>query len=48
MPSAKPKKDGVIQIDNPLIDDLGIGNAGQRNQSAQDYDLDDIFKMLGN
>jgi cell division protein FtsZ len=50
MPSSsfKPKKDDVIQIDNPLIDDLGLGRNNQRSQSAQDYDLDDIFKMLGN
>ena len=45
--SFKQKKDDVIQIDNPLIDDFGLGG-NQRNQSAQDYDLDDIFKMLGN
>ncbi len=58
--------DDVIQIDNPLIDGLGLGggnngygttngmggmnNAGTPNRgtSNQDYDLDDIFKMLGN
>ncbi|MBR4626197.1 MAG: cell division protein FtsZ [Ruminococcus sp.] len=59
--------DSVIQIDNPLIDGLGLGggnnglggmnnmggmnNLGGMNRattSNQDYDLDDIFKMLGN
>ncbi len=42
--------DSVIQIDNPLIDGLGIGDssAAKQQQQNQDYDLDDIFKMLGN
>ncbi len=42
--------DSVIQIDNPLIDGLGIGDSGasKQQQQNQDYDLDDIFKMLGN
>lgn len=39
----------VIQIDNPLIDGLGLGGSGAKAPStSQDYDLDDIFKMLGN
>lgn len=39
----------VIQIDNPLIDGLGLGgSASKAPSSSQDYDLDDIFKMLGN
>lgn len=46
--SLKSGDDSVIQIDNPLIDNLGMSGNNQRNQSAQDYDLDDIFKMLGN
>ena len=42
--------DDVIQIDNPLIDGLGLGGsaASKAPASNQDYDLDDIFKMLGN
>lgn len=39
----------VIQIDNPLIDGLGLGGSTSKAPStSQDYDLDDIFKMLGN
>ena len=47
-------EDQVIQIDNPLIDELGLGGGvgaapkAQPQPSSQDYDLDDIFKMLGN
>lgn len=48
---AENTEEEVIPIDNPLIDGLGFGNEnnnGARQQSSQDYDLDDIFKMLGN
>jgi cell division protein FtsZ len=38
--------DDVIQIDNPLIDGLGLG--GTKPSSNQDDDLEAIFKMLGN
>ncbi|MCM1007675.1 MAG: cell division protein FtsZ [Ruminococcus flavefaciens] len=39
----------VIQIDNPLIDGLGLGDSTPKAPvSTPDYDLDDIFKMLGN
>ncbi len=39
----------VIQIDNPLIDGLGLGDSAPKAPtSTPDYDLDDIFKMLGN
>lgn len=39
----------VIQIDNPLIDELGLGDSAPKAPaSTPDYDLDDIFKMLGN
>ncbi len=39
----------IIQIDNPLIDGLGLGGSTSKpSASSQDYDLDDIFKMLGN
>ncbi len=45
-------EDDIIPIDNPLIDGLGFGapsNAPRPSSTAnQDYDLDDIFKMLGN
>ncbi len=44
-----PAEEDVIQIDNPLIDGLGLGgNTSRASSSSQDYDLDDIFKMLGN
>ena len=44
-----PEED-IIPIDNPLIDGLGFGapSAPKPAASNQDYDLDDIFKMLGN
>ena len=46
-------EDDVIPIDNPLIDGLGFGGSSSQRPaqpapSSQDYDLDDIFKMLGN
>lgn len=42
-------EEDVIQIDNPLIDGLGLsGNSSKSTSANQDYDLDDIFKMLGN
>ncbi|NLT10777.1 MAG: cell division protein FtsZ, partial [Ruminococcus sp.] len=52
-PDALPvesNEDDVISIENPLIDGLGFGNssAPKTPSSNQDYDLDDIFKMLGN
>ena len=46
--------DDIIPIDNPLIDGLGFGAPSAPSAPAkpaasnQDYDLDDIFKMLGN
>ncbi len=47
--------DQIIQIDNPLIGELGLGGTTNSampktpaQPSSQDYDLDDIFKMLGN
>ena len=36
----------VIKIDNPLIDNLGLGE--KTSSSSQDDDLEAIFKMLGN
>ncbi len=52
-PDALPveeNEEDVISIENPLIDGLGFGsnNAPKTPSSNQDYDLDDIFKMLGN
>ncbi len=42
-------EEDVIQIDNPLIDGFGLnGNSSKSSSANQDYDLDDIFKMLGN
>lgn len=43
----------VIPIDNPLIDGLNTREQPSQNnmrqpQSSQDYDLDDILKILGN
>ena len=41
--------DDIIQIDNPLIDGLGLGgNDPKPVSSSTDYDLDDILKILGN
>ncbi len=41
--------DNIIQIDNPLIDGLGLGgNESKPVSSNTDYDLDDILKILGN
>ena len=37
-----------ISIDNPLLDSFGYGSTSKPASSSQDYDLDDIFKMLGN
>jgi cell division protein FtsZ len=47
------REEDIIPIDNPLIDGLGFGGStsqrpAQPSSSSQDYDLDDIFKMLGN
>ena len=41
--------DDIIQIDNPLIDGLGLGASDPKPvSSSTDYDLDDILKILGN
>ncbi|MBR6967169.1 MAG: cell division protein FtsZ [Ruminococcus sp.] len=47
---ASNPEDEIIPIDNPLIDGLGFGGPSTQRpaSSSQDYDLDDIFKMLGN
>lgn len=46
-----PAEEEVIQIDNPLIEGLGINDqnaVARQPQTSQDYDLDDILKILGN
>ena len=51
-PIEESPEEEVIPIDNPLIDGLGFGSSAPQKpaqpSSSQDYDLDDIFKMLGN
>ena len=50
-PIEEAPEEEIIPIDNPLIDGFGYGAPQQRPaqpSSSQDYDLDDIFKMLGN
>ena len=50
-PIEESPEEEIIPIDNPLIDGFGYGTPQQRPaqpSSSQDYDLDDIFKMLGN
>ena len=45
-------EENVLQIDNPLIEGFGINNISEpqpkQPASSQDYDLDDILKILGN
>ncbi len=55
MPADAPSTEGgselddIIQIDNPLIDGLGLGGNDPKPVSSNtDYDLDDILKILGN
>ena len=51
-PVEESPEEEIIPIDNPLIDGFGYGAPQQQRpaqpSSSQDYDLDDIFKMLGN
>lgn len=48
--TADAPEEDIIPIDNPLIDGLGFGGTSPARpaSTSQDYDLDDIFKMLGN
>ncbi len=51
-PAAEEHEEDVIKIDNPLIDSLSTNEERQSNirqpqQPTQDYDLDDILKILG-
>ena len=45
--AVEAEEEEVIKIDNPLIDGLGINESPSKPQSANDYDLDDILKILG-
>lgn len=48
-PSATPvPDDNIMQIDNPLIDGLGMSGNSSRSSSSNDLDIDEIFKILGN
>ncbi len=54
VPPVEEPDEPVIKIDNPLIDSLGTStnderqsNIRQPQQPTQDYDLDDILKILG-
>ncbi|MCM1132715.1 MAG: cell division protein FtsZ [Ruminococcus flavefaciens] len=51
-PVVEEPVEDVIKIDNPLIDGLGVNEERsamrQPQPPAQDYDLDDILKILGN
>jgi len=44
--NTEEEDDEIIKIDNPLIDELGLGE--KSTSSSQDDDLEAIFKMLGN
>lgn len=47
--AADDDDDDIIKIDNPLIDELGLGTSSKTPaSSSQDDDLEAIFKMLGN
>lgn len=51
-PPVEEHEEDVIKIDNPLIDSLGKNEERQSSirqpqQPTQDYDLDDILKILG-
>jgi cell division protein FtsZ len=45
-------EENILQIDNPLIEGFGINSISEpqpkQPASSQDYDLDDILKILGN
>ncbi|MDE5584451.1 MAG: cell division protein FtsZ [Ruminococcus sp.] len=41
-------KEKVKQYDNPLIDGLGMGGNSSNTNSHDDFDITEIFKMLGN
>ena len=46
-PEPAPVEEGVIKIDNPLIDNNVKTTNSVPKQQAPDYDLDDILKILG-
>lgn len=47
-PAAPVPDDNIMQIDNPLIDGLGMSGNSSRSSSSNDLDIDEIFKILGN
>ena len=47
-PSVPTPEENVMQIDNPLIDGLGMSGNSSRSSSNNDLDIDEIFKILGN
>ncbi len=47
-PAVPTPEENIMQIDNPLIDGLGISGSSSRSSSSNDLDIDEIFKILGN
>ena len=47
-PATPVPDDNIMQIDNPLIDGLGMSGNSSRSSSSNDLDIDEIFKILGN
>ncbi|MDE5770264.1 MAG: cell division protein FtsZ [Ruminococcus sp.] len=47
-PSVPTPEENIMQIDNPLIDGLGLSGSSSRSSSSNDLDIDEIFKILGN
>lgn len=46
--SVPTPEENIMQIDNPLIDGLGLSGSSSRSSSSNDLDIDEIFKILGN
>ncbi len=47
-PSVPTPEENIMQIDNPLIDGLGMSGNSSRSSANNDLDIDEIFKILGN
>ncbi len=47
-PPAPAPKENPVQYDDPLIQGLGINGTSSKSNVSDDFDLGDIFKMLGN
>lgn len=47
-PPAPAPKENSVQYDDPLIQGLGINGGSSKSNASDDFDLGDIFKMLGN